>query len=850
MARLPLPVALACAIALILPALAHGNGTRIYTVAGGGTTTDGLGIPATDAALAGPTHVKSITGDGFFITDATCRPLHVVRAAGSDTGQLGVSVGGALVAGETCTGSAAVPPKVTSPGGSIGLQNYSLGHPCCIADHGASGWLAADTDYGRVVTQGTTTGIVRLAGSSLAADCGTASAPAVPTSGDPADASFCPITALDAKTSMGDFLFAEARNVNGNNDLYLATGTASLPTPGYTLSHLTGAYPIADAVFGFYGPTLATNNKVVALANGGDQVLAGTDQAGFEGDGLSAAFDSKLNHPKGITVSWFGALVIADSGNCRIRALSDQTAGAIIQTIAGTGCQGTPPADLGDGGLATDAYVGHPGGIAYTPYGILIADKDDNRIRLIDHTSIVSAPSAPLATATPAFAFTSLDPSPRFSCKLDGVDIGTCDSGAGSFTLAPGTPDGEHTLAVWDAGHGSESSDVWWVAPPDPTPATTTFTIDTTPPDAIALQQPAAGSNDSAPSPTFTWAATSDATTGVDHYELWIDKAKNRDVPTSACLGDGCSAQATAPLSEGDHIWQVRAIDGVGNTRSSEERNLGVGGAPVAAFTMSPNPALVGRTVTFDAAGSSDPSGISRYEWDLDGDGGFETDTGGSAATTRLYQAPASVTVTLRVTDGTGKQTTATQTLKITEPGGAASLLGISINSGAQYTNTPNVKLLVKPPASASSIVVSNDGGFLVPATFPVASSIDWKLDSSGPERLPKTVYARFMLGPIISETYTDDIILDEIPPVVQKAALAPAAGKAASAAKAKPYVVKLKAKDSNSGVAKVQVTANKRKPGKLLAYKTKVKLKSAAKPKFVRAQDRAGNFSGWKKLR
>ena len=111
------------------------------------------------------------------------------------------------------------------------------------------------------------------------------------------------------------------------------------------------------------------------------------------------------------------------------------------------------------------------------------------------------------------------------------------------------------------------------------------------------------------------------------------------------------------------------------------------------------------------------------------------------------------------------------------------------------------------------------------------------------------------MLGPIISENYTDDIILDEIPPVVQQAALAPtppapAATRVASAAKARTWVVKVKAKDSNSGVGKVQVTDNTRKPGKLIAYKTKVKVKSAKRPKFLRARDRAGNFSKWKKLR
>src|SRR5205085_476737 len=124
--------------------------------------------------------------------------------------------------------------------------------------------------------------------------------------------------------------------------------------------------------------------------------------------------------------------------------------------------------------------------------------------------------------------------------------------------------------------------------------------------------------------------------------------------------------------------------------------------------------------------------------------------------------------------------------------------------------------------------------------------------DSSGPERLPKTIYVRFLVGPITSETFQDDIILDEIPPKVNSAALLPLGGRLAAvhAAKVATYKLRVKATDSNSGVSSLQVTANKRKPGKLLAYKKSLKLKAAAKPKFIRARDRAGNFSAWKKLR
>jgi hypothetical protein len=60
---------------------------------------------------------------------------------------------------------------------------------------------------------------------------------------------------------------------------------------------------------------------------------------------------------------------------------------------------------------------------------------------------------------------------------------------------------------------------------------------------------------------------------------------------------------------------------------------------------------------------------------------------------------------------------------------------------------------------------------------------------------------------------------------------------------------LKLKATDNVSGVGGVQITTTKRKPGKVLKFRKKLKVKPAKKL-FVRVQDRAGNFSGWKPVR
>ena len=105
-----------------------------------------------------------------------------------------------------------------------------------------------------------------------------------------------------------------------------------------------------------------------------------------------------------------------------------------------------------------------------------------------------------------------------------------------------------------------------------------------------------------------------------------------------------------------------------------------VSGGPSAALTASTTSASTGEPVTFDASGSRDEDGsITRYEWDLDGDGSYERDSGTTAVVSHTYDGPGAVTVTVRVHDDDGKATDDTTVVEVSgagQAGGAASTAG------------------------------------------------------------------------------------------------------------------------------------------------------------------------------
>lgn len=190
----------------------------------------------------------------------------------------------------------------------------------------------------------------------------------------------------------------------------------------------------------------------------------------------------------------------------------------------------------------------------------------------------------------------------------------------------------------------------------------------------------------------------------------------------------------------------------------------------------------------------------------------------------------------------------------IPEPG----ISGISINDGDVFTNDPKVELTVRWQYGSAYMTFSNDGGFGKSKQFDLKFKVPWTLQSSGPERLPKTVYALFNGG---GTRYTDDIILDETPPALLSASASTGSGGAsastvtaprslASASRVRRVTLRVKARDKTSGVARIQVGARKSKKLKKMKFKRKLRVRSSARRLWVRVFDRAGNASRWKRVR
>lgn len=128
--------------------------------------------------------------------------------------------------------------------------------------------------------------------------------------------------------------------------------------------------------------------RVIYPATGIINSITGNGTQGYSGD-KGTAVGAQLSSPHDIAFDAKGNLYIADTGNSRIRMVSN----GIITTFAGStrGTANTVGANLGDGGQAASAQLIFPTGVAVDPSGnVYIADTGNATVRKVSPNGIIS----------------------------------------------------------------------------------------------------------------------------------------------------------------------------------------------------------------------------------------------------------------------------------------------------------------------------------------------------------------------------------------------------------------------------------------------------------------------------
>jgi trimeric autotransporter adhesin len=319
----------------------------VYTVAGDGTEGfAGNGGPATAAELDAPVGVAVDSAGNLYIADAGDGRVRMVSA------KTGTFYGKAMTAGDIYTIAGV---GLTGASGNHGIATKAeINYPSSVAADAHGNTIIADsrdnmvravaastgTFYGQAMTAGD---IYTIAGTGTAGFSG---------DGGKATAAELDLPLGVSVDAAGDLVIADASN-NRIRLVAASTGT-------------------------FYGQ---------AMTAGDIYTIAGDGTAGYSGDG-GPATAAELNAPSWAIVDGAGNVIIADSGNNRVRVVAAKTGtfygqamtAGDIYTVAGDGTAGYS----GDGGPGTAAELDSPAGLAVDKAGNLaIADVLNDRIRLV-----------------------------------------------------------------------------------------------------------------------------------------------------------------------------------------------------------------------------------------------------------------------------------------------------------------------------------------------------------------------------------------------------------------------------------------------------------------------------------
>ena len=331
----------------------------ITTVAGtNGVGYSGDGVAAGNATLGYPAGVAFDAAGNMYIADNGNSRIRKV-----DTNGIITTIAGTNSSGYSGDGGAAI--------------KASLNSPNAVALDANGNVYIADASNGRIRKVATNGIITTFAGTNSTGYSGDGGAAINASLNAPED------VAVDSLGNLyiADHFNVRIRKVDTNGIITTFAGTNSAGYSGdggaavsAKLSQPSGV--ALDASGDLYIADTGNSRIRKVGTNGIITTVAGTNISGYAGDG-GAAVNAELAAPVRVVMDASGDLYIADKGTNRIRKVDTN---GIITTVAGTNSAGYS----GDGGAALNAKLNGPWGMAFDAMGNLyIADNINSRIRKV-----------------------------------------------------------------------------------------------------------------------------------------------------------------------------------------------------------------------------------------------------------------------------------------------------------------------------------------------------------------------------------------------------------------------------------------------------------------------------------
>ena len=220
----------------------------------------------------------------------------------------------------------------------------------------------------------------------------------------------------------------------------------------------------------------------------------------------------------------------------------------------------------------------------------------------------------------------------------------------------------------------------------------------------------------------ISWMTDEDSTSQVEHgFGPYYGNVSLLD----SNLVTVHSTSITELASNSIYNFRVRSMDSGYNEALSENYTFATSNLPpiITVFSANPKTALISEGISFEGSATDSDGFIVKYDWDFDGDGNYDSDTGAATSAFYIYNNAGIYNARLRVTDN----------------GGASSLSNIETVVIESMNNQPPVTISLTANSYSGVIPLS-----IIFTAYPSEADLEvvtyeWDFDGNGAYEVEST---------------------------------------------------------------------------------------------------------------